>query len=203
MKFRAHFLISNYVPRGNPSDRKSLIIVLFASGHWQKWSLEELTKEKGGGKNATCHYLLLLFLSCFALGGVGWELWHFLSFIKWHYINPSRLCSFCLVSKNFLETRLTPTEFVQNQTSHYQIPPTVRNTGNANIYLRWSCYNSSRGFCFKLPCQLMISIITGEANCVATVKPIFVWLLSLCDHFCSRVFEECHVCKLDIVLFVW
>ena len=186
------------MPRGNPSDRKSLIIVLFASGHWQKWSLEELTKEKGGGKMQLviiyCCYFWVVLLWLGSGGSCD---------IKWNYINPSRLCSFCLVSKNFLETRLTPTEFVQNQTSHYQIPPTVRNIGNANIYLRWSCYNSSRGFCFKLPCQLMISIITGEANCVATVKPIFVWLLSLCDHFCSRVFEDCHVCKLDIVLFVW
>ena len=82
---------------------------------------------------------------------------------SWHHVNPSHLFShlFCLVSKTFLETRLPRPEFVQNQTSNYQIIPTVWSIRNVNICWWWSCYNSSYGCCVKLFCWSLISVITG------------------------------------------
>ena len=160
MKSRAHFLISNYVRWGNPSDDKSLIIVLFVSDHRQEESLEKRTKEKSGKFGDTYYCYLWVVAELRRMGsGRGCEIFGPSSYGIMSILHT--FFSFCLVSKTFLETRLPRPEFVQNQTSNHQIIPTVWSIRNVNICWWWSCYNSSCGCCVKLFCWSLISVITG------------------------------------------
>ena len=81
------FLISNCVQKGNPSDDKSLIIVLFVSGPEQR--------KKAGNENQIWQNILLLFLGCrcFELGDMGTVK---LLVLHHNQINSSCLCSLCL-----------------------------------------------------------------------------------------------------------
>ena len=94
----------------------------------------------------------------------------------------------------------TTTKRLHNQ-AVFQITWTAWNLRNVNIYWRWSCH-TSYGCFIKLPRWPLASIVTGKANCAAKVRPIFIIVITLCEHLCSRVFGVCHVCELDIVLFV-
>ena len=205
IKSREHFLISNYLRQGNPSADKSLIIVFvcFGSlieevkpGTTNKGKWREIKIELG---DIYCNYFWAVVVlgrvwsdgGCEILGpssrGIKSVLYVFVHSalfrtIFWRRGYHPRICTepdYKLSNYiNCLKHEKHKHQLVMNLSQHI------------------GCF-------VKLSCRPLISVITGLANCPAKVKPILQWSPSLCDHLCSCVFGEYHVCKLDIFLFVW
>ena len=121
-------------------------------------ALKNRQRKKAGNKNRTWQHLLLLFLSCCCFHWVGSGVVGTMKFsVLHHKTSCQSLTSLFILPcfKQFFGDEATTSRICIESNIKLSDYINIWNR-NVNIYWRWSCHNSSYGFCVKLSCQPMI-----------------------------------------------